>query len=173
MAKVGFGKFKLKMPEPVEMVFNDINIEVKTYLPINDKLDLIANAINNAADENKFFNIGKLELFYTLEVIKYYTNISFTEKQLEDPCKLYDLIKTSNLFVRLLEIIGPEELEHTYSMMITTVEAIYKYNNSVLGILDTISQDYSNLKFDAEEIQKHLADPDNMALLKGIMAKLG
>ena len=173
MAKVGFGKFKLKMPEPVEMVFNDINIEVKTYLPINDKLDLIANVINNAADENKFFNIGKLELFYTLEVIKYYTNISFTEKQLEDPCKLYDLIKTSNLFVRLLEIIGPEELEHIYSMMITTVEAIYKYNNSVMGILDTISQDYSNLKFDAEEIQKHLADPDNMALLKGIMAKLG
>ena len=110
---------------------------------------------------------------YWLNNVKYYTNISFTEKQLEDPCKLYDLIKTSNLFVRLLEIIGPEELEHTYSMMMTTVDAIYKYNNSVMGILDTISQDYSNLKFDAEEIQKHLADPDNMALLKGIMAKLG
>ena len=34
-------------------------------------------------------------------------------------------------------------------------------------------QDYSNLNLDATEIQKKLADPNNMELLKSIMTKLG
>ena len=104
MAKVGFGKLQLKMPKETEtsVLFNDIEIEVKTYLPINDKLELISNVINNAADDNKFFNPVKLELFYALEVIKHYTNISFTDKQLDEPYKIYDLIKTSGLLAKLM-----------------------------------------------------------------------
>ena len=175
MAKVGFGKLQLKMPKETEtsVLFNDIEIEVKTYLPINDKLELISNVINNAADDNKFFNPVKLELFYALEVIKHYTNISFTDKQLDEPYKIYDLIKTSGLLAKLMETIGQEELEYNYSMMMTIVESIYKYNNSAMGILDTISADYSNLDLDATKIQKKLADPNALALLKDVMANLG
>ena len=54
-----------------------------------------------------------------------------------------------------------------------TVKAIYAYQNSVMGILDAVSQDYSNLKFDAEGIQKLLADPNNLTLLKDVLTKLG
>ena len=54
-----------------------------------------------------------------------------------------------------------------------TVDSIYKYQNSIMGILDTISQDYSSLDFDATEIQKKIGDPENLALLKGIMSRLG
>lgn len=175
MAKVGFGKLQLKMQKETgtSVLFNNIEIEVKTYLPINDKLELISNVINNAADDNKFFNPVKLELFYALEVIKYYTNISFTDKQLDEPYKIYDLIKTSGLLAKLMETIGQEELEYNYSMMMTIVESIYKYNNSAMGILDTISEDYSNLDLDATKIQKKLADPNTLALLKDVMANLG
>ena len=42
-----------------------------------------------------------------------------------------------------------------------------------MGILDNVVNDYSNLNLDASEIQKKLADPDNMALLKDVLAKLG
>ena len=52
-------------------------------------------------------------------------------------------------------------------------DAIYTYRNSVLGLLDIISTDYSSLNLDASEIQKKLADPDNMALLRGVLDKLG
>ena len=53
------------------------------------------------------------------------------------------------------------------------MKAIYTYRNSVLGILESISQDYSALNLDATEIQQKLADPDNMALLKQVLTKLG
>jgi len=43
----------------------------------------------------------------------------------------------------------------------------------VLGILDTVSQDYSNLDLDATEIQKKLADKDNLALVRDVLTKLG
>jgi hypothetical protein len=42
-----------------------------------------------------------------------------------------------------------------------------------MGILDTISADYSALKLDAETIHSKIADPNNMELLKSIMTKLG
>ena len=53
------------------------------------------------------------------------------------------------------------------------VNAIYTYRNSVMGILDIVSSDYSNLNLDATAIQQSLADPKNMALLKDILTKLG
>ena len=53
------------------------------------------------------------------------------------------------------------------------MEAIYKYQNSALGILDTISADYSSLNFDATEIQKKIADPNNLELVRNILTKLG
>lgn len=173
MAKLSFNKLKLKTPEDTQIIFNEQEITIKKYLPINDKLKLITNVINLTADENKFLNIGKLDLFFNLEVIKNYTNIIFTEKQLEDPCKQFDLIHSSNLFVEVVKAIGEEEIDYLYSILRETVNEIYKYNNSVLGLLETITQDYSNLNLEASEIQKKLADPNNLTLLKDVMAKLG
>ena len=53
------------------------------------------------------------------------------------------------------------------------VDSIYAYQNSTVGIMDTISQDYSQLNLDANEIQKKLADPNNLELLKQIAPLLG
>ena len=54
-----------------------------------------------------------------------------------------------------------------------TIKSIYEYQNSVLGVLDTIGEDYSNLNYDVEKIQKEIADPDNMKFLKEVLTKLG
>ena len=89
--KPTFAKLKLARNNSVKVViFNDIEVEVKQYLPINEKLQLISNVINAAADENNFSNPIKEDLFGTLEIIYAYTTLGFTEKQKEDPAKLYD-----------------------------------------------------------------------------------
>lgn len=174
MAKLSFNKLKLKMSEEVVNInFNEQIIEVKKYLPINQKLEMIGNVLTLAADENKFWNIGKLDLFFALEILYNYTNLTFTDKQKDDHCKLYDLVETSGLLKEITNAIGYEELDKVYEMLMETVEAVYTYNNSVMGILDTISKDYSNLSLEASEIQKQLADPNNLSLLKDVMAKLG
>ena len=174
MAKISFTKLGLKKNEEVAILhINDQDIEVKQYLPINEKLELISSVINSAADENNFSNPVKENVFLTLEILYHYTNINFTDKQKEDPVKLYDLVVSSGLVNKVTDLIPEEELDEVINGVAQSVKAIYTYRNSVLGILESISQDYSNLDLDATEIQQKLADPDNMALLKQVLTKLG
>lgn len=174
MAKVSFTKLGLKKNEEVGILhINEQDIEVKQYLPINEKLELISSVINSAADENNFSNPVKENVFLTLEILYHYTNINFTDKQKEDPVKLYDLVVSSGLVNKVTDLIPEEELDEVINGVAQSVKAIYTYRNSVLGILESVSQDYSNLNLDATEIQQKLADPDNMALLKQVLTKLG
>ena len=174
MAKVSFTKLGLKKNEEVGILhINEQDIEVKQYLPINEKLELISSVINSAADENNFSNPVKENVFLTLEILYHYTNINFTDKQKEDPVKLYDLVVSSGLVNKVTDLIPEEELDEVINGVAQSVKAIYTYRNSALGILESISQDYSNLNLDATEIQQKLADPDNMALLKQVLTKLG
>ena len=174
MAKVSFTKLGLKKNEDVGILhINEQDIEVKQYLPINEKLELISSVINSAADENNFSNPVKENVFLTLEILYHYTNINFTDKQKEDPTKLYDLVVSSGLVNKVTDLIPEEELDEVINGVAQSVKAIYTYRNSALGILESISQDYSALNLDATEIQQKLADPDNMALLKQVLTKLG
>ena len=174
MAKVSLTKLGLKINQDIKNIeFNEQIIEVKQYLPINEKLELISSVINSAADENNFSNPVKENVFLTLEILYHYTNINFTDKQREDPVKLYDLVVSSGLVNKVTDLIPEEELDEVINGVAQSVKAIYTYRNSVLGILESISKDYSALNLDATEIQQKLADPDNMALLKQVLTKLG
>ena len=174
MAKVSLTKLGLKVNQDIKNIeFNEQIIEVKQYLPINEKLELISSVINSAADENNFSNPVKENVFLTLEILYHYTNINFTDKQKEDPVKLYDLVVSSGLVNKVTDLIPEEELDEVINGVAQSVKAIYTYRNSALGILESISQDYSALNLDATEIQQKLADPDNMALLKQVLTKLG
>lgn len=174
MAKVSFTKFGLKANQQVKCIdFNEQVVEVKQYLPVNDKLELISNVINSAHDDNNFANPVKVSVFTTLEILYAYTNINFTDKQKEDPNKLYDLVISSGLVAEIIRAIPEEEYNEILCGVSDSIEAVYNYRNSVMGILEIISSDYSALDLDASTIQAKIADPENMALLKSILTKLG
>ena len=174
MAKVSFTKLGLKKKEEIKNItINDQVIEVKQYLPISDKINIITNVIENSADDNNFANPVKVEVFANLEIMYAYTNISFTDKQKGDPTKLYDLLEENGIIAEVLAAIPENEYALLLGWIDETIEAFYTYRNSVMGIMEQISADYSNLSLDATEIQQKLADPQNLELLKSIMTKLG
>lgn len=174
MAKLGFTKLGLKPNnEVVNIEFNEQIIEVKQYLPVEEKLELITNVLELSHDQNNFSNPVKVSVYTALEIIEKYTNINFTDKQKENPTKLYDLLVGNGLVALVIETIPKIEYNEILVGIEQTIKSVYKYQNSILGILDNISQDYSNLNLDATEIQKKLADPNSIELLKGIMTKLG
>lgn len=175
MAKIAFTKLGLKKKDEVKTVnINNNVIEVKQYLPINDKLALISRVINLSHDSsNNFANPVQVEVIGTIEIIMAYTNLSFTEKQKEDYAKLYDLLEENGITKDLISAIPEDEYAFLIDGINESIEAVYKYQSSILGILEAVSQDYSNLDFDATKIQQQLADPDNLGLLKDILTKLG
>ena len=174
MAKLAFTKLGLKSNnEVVNIEINEQIIEVKQYLPTEKKLDIITNVLELSHDSNNFSNPVKVSVYTALEVIDKYTNISFTDKQKEDVLKLYDLLNGNGVIAAVVNAIPETEYNELLAGIHDTTESVYKFQNSVLGILDTISKDYSNLNLDATEIQKKIGDPENLGLLRDIMTKLG
>ena len=174
MAKVPFSKLNLKKIDKVQVVtINGLEIEVKQYLPVAEKLELIANVLNNSADDNNFANPVKTYVLSHLEIIYAYTNLSFTDKQKEDPAKLYDILETNGIIDSIILAIPPSEYDNLIEDITSTIDAYYKYKNSTLGILEAATTDYKNLDLEASDIQKKIADPDNLTLLKDVITKLG
>ena len=174
MAKVSFAKLGLKVnQDTVNIFYDDSTIEVKQYLPVNEKLQLIGNVINSSADDNNFANPVKVMVYSTLEIIEAYTNISFTDKQKENPTKLYDLFEGNGVTGMIFNAIPEDELVMLEKAIEDSIEAIYKYKNSAMGILESISSDYSNLNLDVDDLYTKMADKENLNVLKEVLTKLG
>ena len=173
MSRVPFSKLNLKKIDKVQVVtINGLEIEVKQYLPVAEKLELIANVLNNSADDNNFANPVKTYVLSHLEIIYAYTNLSFTDKQKEDPAKLYDTLETNGIIDSIILALPPSEYDNLIEDITSTIDAYYKYKNSALGILEAATTDYKNLDLEASDIQKKIADPDNLTLLKDVITKL-
>ena len=173
MPKVPFSKLNLKKIDKVQVVtINGLEVEVKQYLPVAEKLELIANVLNNSADDNNFANPVKTYVLSHLEIIYAYTNLSFTDKQKEDPAKLYDILETNGIIDSIILALPPSEYDNLIEDITSTIDAYYKYKNSALGILEAATTDYKNLDLEASDIQKKIADPDNLTLLKDVITKL-
>ena len=170
--KLGINKEELNKVQTVE--YNGQIIEVKQYLPVIEKSELITRVLNNSVDENNgYYNLLKMDMYLALEIVYAYSNISFTEKQKEDPMKLYDMLNASRVLNLIIGLVPEGEFYYLNKTVHEMANNIVAYRNSAMGIMERITTDYSNLDLDASAIQKELADPNNMTLLKDILTKLG
>lgn len=176
MAKIAYSKLKLKTDDTIKTisVMPEVDIEVKQYLPVQDKLGLIGRVVEFAHEQdNNSSNPVKAEVYRDLEVVFTYTNITFTDKQKEDLPKLYDQFASSGVLEAIIKAIPEKEYASICCGVWNSIDAIYKYQNSVLGILDTIKTDYSDMNFDIEGLQEKLNGLGNLDMLKAITDQLG
>ena len=173
MAKIGLTKLNLSINKDVKTFkWNDQEIEVKQYLPIQEKLNLCSRIINDSVDDRNFYNPGRVAVFQLVEVVIAYSNINVTEKQKEDIPKLFDIL--NNGFAQeVYANMRPGELESITAIVEAQIDNIYKYKNSVMGILEAVATDYSDLDFDAQNIRDNLTAGNGVEFLKDVMDKLG
>lgn len=173
MAKVTFAKLGLtKNIDTIPFLWNDQTIEVKQYLPIAEKLELISKIVALSMDTNGFFNPCRIDIFSTLEIFFAYTGINLTEKQKEDVIKIYDLLVSSGFIDELYSYIPEEELDYINNAVIKQIESIYSYKNSVLGIMETVAKDYENINFTTEKLREVLTDETALGTVKEVITKL-
>lgn len=171
MAKVAFSKLKCKVNDTeVPVQIGEETIMVKQYLPIQDKLSLIERVISYAHEpNNNYSNPVKVQVYSLIEMILQYTNIEFTQEDLDVPPSLYDSLISSEWIQKILEAIPEDERNVIKNSIDISIEAIYAYENSVLGILDSLKNDYEFLSNDVEELQEKLHDPKAFELLKNLL----
>lgn len=172
--KPTFAKLSLKLDNNIKtIVINEQEIEVKQYLPINDKLDLISTVINLSMDDNNFANPVKVQVYTKLEILFRYTNLSFTDKQKDDLVKIYDLLESNHIFDLIIAEIPESEYKYICESTEKCVKEIYAYSNSIMGVLERLSADYSQTSFDMDALKTKLENIGDVSLLQDIVDKLG
>lgn len=152
MAKVTFTSLKLKQnTETKEIKIGDNTIEVKQYLPISDKNDLIQITLQKA-EENGVYNELLLDTYFNLNIVYLYTNITFTEKQREDELKLYDLLEGNGVIDMVIAALPENEYQALKDMIEESQYNIMSYRNTAGAVLQSIIQDLPKNAAAAKEI---------------------
>lgn len=175
MAKVAFSKLKCKINDvEVPVQIGEETVMVKQYLPIQEKLALIGKVIELSHEQDyNYSNPVKIEVFKNLEIIFTYTNLSFTDKQKEDLPKLYDMLVSSGTLNKIMDNIPNEERDMLTIGIFNSLQAVYQYQNSALGILDGIKKGYNQTEFDVEALQKAVSSLADSPLVKEILPLVG
>lgn len=133
--KVSYANMKLKTNTSVNTFdFCEQKIEVLKYLPAQDKYDLLMITLQKSLEGN-VYNAFKLNLYFELNLVYMYTNISFTDKQREDEFKLYDTLKSNGFFELFYSAMEVSEYEDLFKQMTDMVETFEKDRRTVAGIL--------------------------------------
>lgn len=152
---VSYASMKLKVDTSTKTIDlgNGISVEVLKYLPAKEKYDLIENTLQRSY-ENGIYNPVKLDMFFALNLIYAYSNISFTDKQKEDEGKIYDTLQSSGVMDAIIDAIEDDEYNNLYTMLIETEEKYYNYRKTISGMLNefsgTLNQNADFLKEIAE-----------------------
>lgn len=135
MAKVAFSTLKLKQNKNVKTFkFADKEIEVLQYLPASDKYDLIMSTLQECYVDNVYNEFLK-EVYFNLNIVFMYTNLTFTDKQREDMTELYDLLDGNDFFNKVIENIPDEEYKFLVDTMDNIQFALERYEQSIAGAL--------------------------------------
>lgn len=149
MNKITYSSLKLKINNETNKV-EGTDIEVLKYLPVEDKVSLINIALQSAK-EGAIYNATLLDAFFHLYIVFMYSNISFTEKQKEDPMKLYDVLKSNGLIDKIILAMDEDEYNNLNGFLNEQLNDIYNYKNTIGGVITELVE---NLPLQAEEMQK-------------------
>ena len=101
------------------LIDDNTDIKVLQYLPIEDKNDLITIALQNA-EENGYYNLVKLDMYFDLHLVYMYTNLIFNTEDKVDEEKLYDTLKVSGFIDAIKNNINEKELIYLQQLLVNT-----------------------------------------------------
>lgn len=165
MANPTFNTLKLKTNTDVkEIVINDKTIAIKQYLPLDEKINLIECAIQ-AADGGTVMNELAIEAFFELYVIFKYTNIQFTEKQMENLSALYDAFESNGVIDQVITAIPRMEYTSLLEALSRMRNEYTNYRNSIRAVVEQFTLFAPNA---AEDMRKTI-DGINFDNLQQVM----
>lgn len=128
--------------------FDELGIQVKQYLPINDKLNLVARILLFSTVEEdgvQMVNAVYKKLFYEIEMLRAYSNLDFStidkhlnednEKYTEKLIVYYDDLKASGLVDAILERIDIAEIRFIQDCIEEQIRENNRVNNSLAGVV--------------------------------------
>lgn len=138
---VSYANMKLKVDTTTKSVDlgNGTIVEVLKYIPIKEKYNLINTVLLKSYDDG-IYNPVKMDMYFALNLIYLYSNISFTEKQKEDEEKIYDTLQSNGVMDKIIDTIEDEEYNNIYTMLVETEDKYNEYRKTIAGMLNDFSK---------------------------------
>lgn len=149
----------------------EITLDLKTYLPINEKVQLISFVVDNAIDESTgCFSPVRLNVYYSIGVLIYYCGLDIEDINVVET---YDLFEKLGIFNAVLSEIPEEERQFMEDLLDNTVEDIARYNHSAAGIIHSMTNDAGNLSDSLQDILAKIKDREGLEVLSEIKNVVG
>ena len=172
MAKTPFTKLKTKLTQEVVQVQlqdTDILLDIFTYLPQNTKAEFIGFVVENSIDQTTGCSSPlRLDTWFSIALAKYYGQITFTNKQLEDVGKVYDVLQSNNVFNIIANTIPDEEYNYIKNCTEATAADVARYNSSAAGIISAMKMESGDLNEQLNKVLKQVQDKDSINELLSI-----
>ena len=175
MAKITFTKLGLKVSDEIKVLnYEGSQVEVKQYLPQSDKIIFITFVLDNAIDEQtNTFSPIRITTYFDIAIVKWYTNITFTDKQLEDVLKTYDKLESSGFLSKVKQLIPQNEYVYMDEIVYDTIHDYETFANSFVGMISTINSDAKNLGNQVDEILSKIRNKEGLEELAAIKDIVG
>lgn len=172
MSKTPFTKLKNKPAQEIKQVQipdTDVTLEILTYLPQTTKAGFIGFVVENSIDQTTGCSSPlRLDTWFSIALAKYYGQITFTDKQLEDPGKVYDILQQNGVFNIIANALPPAEYEYIKECTEKTAEDVARYNSSAAGIIEAMKEESNGLGGQIEEILKKIQAGEGIQNLTSI-----
>lgn len=172
MGKTPFSKLKTKISQEVIQVQipdTEITLDILTYLPQATKAGFIGFVVENSIDQTTGCSSPlRLDTWFSIALAKYYGQITFTDKQLEDVGKVYDILQGNNVFNIIANAIPDEEYSYIKSCTEATAADVTRYNTSAAGIIGAMRSESDGLGGQIDELLKRIQDKEGISELLSI-----
>jgi hypothetical protein len=148
-------KESFQYPDAKVVNYNNEQLFIKQFLPVDDKYSLIFICMNSLDLMKRSYNPLVAETLFEVEIVKHYSNINFDDND-DSYFTLFDILECQGLIKLIIENIPVEEYEELQRLYKESIEAEISFNSSIAGGLQFLVNDVlnlsDNLNFNDEEI---------------------
>ena len=151
---------------------DDIELDVRRYLPVAEKTQMLQYIINAALDDRTgCFSPLRIEIYYSLAICKWYAGIEFDPES--DPGQNYDLLESNGIVDWVISRIPEDEAKFITRLVEETTADIARYNSSAAGIIQNMSVDADGLNNQITDILSKIQAGEGLETLAAIKDVVG
>ena len=155
-------------------IYKGKTINVKQYLPIEEKAELVSYVLNHAIDlRTNTFSPLRVSVYLTLGIINWYSNINFEPEQLEEKApEVFDLIDGSKFLELFLDNMENTEFEYMNKTVAKVLKDYETYANSMAGMVAAMNSDASSMNKELDDILSKIKSKEGLDELSAIKDSL-
>lgn len=105
-----FSDLKLKAKDAIKIInpIKGVEIKVKQYLPMEEKVNLVQIALQQSIEDG-VYNEGLLIAYFNTYIVMFYSDLEFSDEEKQDIISIFDILDTNGIITAVCDAIPETE----------------------------------------------------------------